>query len=112
MSYLPSAKRNRELNTLALCNKAPYVVDLEIDVMLFGQRAHLDFLDSGRRRMALGVVRLFLLRVAVFVEVGDTTYGRLCRRSYLDQVQAAAFGDSYRFTGRHDTDRTAVGIDR
>src|SRR6516162_5405340 len=64
MSYLPAAKRNRELNTLALSNKAPDVLDFELDVMFFGPRAHLDLLDRRGGRMALGVMGLFLLRVA------------------------------------------------
>jgi hypothetical protein len=84
MGYLPSAKRNRELNTLAIGYKAPNVFYLKIDVVFARQRAHLDFLDGAGRRGTLRVVRFLLLRVPVFVEVGDTADGRLGGRRYLD----------------------------
>ena len=111
MGYLPAAKRNRELNTLALANKAPDVLDFELDVVFFGPRAHLDFLDRRGRRMALGVMGLLLLRVTVLVEVGDPADRGLGRRRDLDQVQAAAFGHADRLAGAQDADLAAVDVD-
>ena len=51
MGYLPAAKRNRELNTLAVSYKASDVLYFEIDVMLARQRAHLDFFDRAGRAL-------------------------------------------------------------
>src|SRR5882757_6460167 len=111
MSYLPAAKRNRELNKLAFTNKAPDVLDFELDVVFFGPRSHLDFLDRRGGRMALGVMGLLLLRVTVLVEIGDAANRRLSRRRDLDKVQATAFGHADRLAGAQNSDLTAVDVD-
>src|SRR5215472_764781 len=111
MSNLPAAKRNREFNTLPLTDKAPDVLDLEIDVVLFRPRPHFHFLDSACRRVAFGIMGLFLLRVTIFVEVGDAADGRLSGRRDFNEVQAAALGYAYRFAGVHDTDLPAIDVD-
>jgi hypothetical protein len=59
----------------------------------------------------LGVVRLFLLRVAVLVEVGDAAHGRIGRRRDLDQVQPAALRNFDSLAQRQDSDLAAVGVD-
>src|SRR5215475_3631617 len=60
MGYLTTAKRNRELNTLAFSNKAADVLNLEVHIVHRGPRAHLDFLDRVGGRVTLGVVLLLL----------------------------------------------------
>jgi hypothetical protein len=59
----------------------------------------------------LGIVRLFLLRVAILVEVGDAANRRRCGRRNLDQVEAARLGDFDRLAQRQDSDLRAVGVD-
>jgi hypothetical protein len=59
----------------------------------------------------LGVVRLFLLRVPVLVEVGDAAHGRISRRRDFDQVQAAALCNFDRLAQRQDSDLAAVSVD-
>ena len=111
MGDLATAKRNRELNTLAICNKAPQVLYLEVDVMGRRPRSHLDFLDTAGRGMALGIVFLLLLRVAVLVEIGNPANRRSRGRRDFDQVEAAAFCHLERIADRQDTDLAAVGVD-
>jgi hypothetical protein len=59
----------------------------------------------------LGIVRLLLLRVAIFVEVGDPAHRRRGGRGNLDQVEAARFGDFDSVAQRQDSDLGAVGVD-
>src|SRR6185437_1986992 len=91
MGYLAAAKRNRELNTLAVGYKASDVGNLELDVVSAGQRAHLYFLDCAGRRTALGIMSLFLLRVTILVVVGDAADRRRRGGRHFDQVEATAF---------------------
>jgi len=111
MSYLAAAKRNRELNTLALSYKASDVGNFELDVVLASQRAHLHFLDRAGRGAALGVVRLLLLGVAILVVVSDSADGRRGGRSHLHQVEPAAFCYTDRIANGKNADLTAIGID-
>jgi len=111
MRNLPAPKRNGELNTLAVANKAPDMLYLEIDIMLVSQRAHLNFLDGAGRRAALGVMRFLLLRIAVFVEISDPAHRRLCGRRDLDQVEPARLGQPDRVAELQDTGLFAVGVD-
>jgi hypothetical protein len=59
----------------------------------------------------LGIVRLLFLRVAIFVEIGDSAHRRRCGRGNLDQVEAARFGDFDSLAQRQDSDLAAVGVD-
>src|SRR5215469_5889600 len=111
MGYLPAAERNRELNTLAVGNKAANVLDFEFNVMFFRPRAHLDLLDRRGGRMALGVMGLLLLRVTVLVEIGYAADRRLGGGCDLDQVQAAAFGHANRLTGTEHANLATVNVD-
>lgn len=110
MSYRAAPERNGELNTVTLSNKALDVRSFEVDVVLPGRRSHLHFLDHADG-VLLGVVRLFLLRVPVLVEVGDAANGRISRRRDLDQVQAAALRNFDRLAQRQDSDLAAVSVD-
>jgi hypothetical protein len=58
-----------------------------------------------------GIVRLLFLRVAIFVEVGDSAHRRRRGRGNLDQVEAARFGDFDSLAQRQDSDLAAVGVD-
>ena len=103
-------ERNGELNTVTLSNKALDVRSFEVDIVLPGRRAHLHFLDHADG-VFLGVVRFFLLRVAIFVEVGDSAYRRIGRSGDFDQVQAAGLGNFDCLAQRQDSDLAAVGVD-
>jgi hypothetical protein len=59
----------------------------------------------------LRIVRLLLLRVPVFVEIGDSAYRRRGGRGNLDQVEPARFGDFDSLAQRQDSDLAAVGVD-
>jgi hypothetical protein len=59
----------------------------------------------------LGIVRLFLLRVPILVEVGDATNRRRGGRGNLDQVKAARLGNLDSVAQRQDSDLRAVGVD-
>src|SRR3989304_1827407 len=95
---------------MAVCDKALNVANFELDIMLFGQRPHLHFLDYRRRRTAFGFVRLLFLRVTVLVEVHYPAYWRLGGGRDLDQIQAPAFGQPQSVTRAHDSGLRAVGI--
>jgi hypothetical protein len=111
MGYLPPAKRNRELNTLAIFNKAPDMLHFEVDVVHGGARAHLHFLDSARRGMALGVVLLLLQRVPVLVKIGDAADGRFRRGRDFDQVEPLGLGNPECFRDGKDSDLRSVSVD-
>jgi len=111
MGDLTTAKRNRQLNTIAFLNKAPDVLYFEVHIVGIGARADLDFLDGARGRALFRVVRLLLLRVAIFVEVRDATDGRGRVGRHLDQIQSARFGDADSFAQRQDADLGAVDVD-
>src|SRR5882762_10576021 len=68
MGNRTAPERNGELNTMTVADKALDMVNFEVHIMQAGRRAHLDFLDHADG-VLLGIVRLLLLRVAIFVEV-------------------------------------------
>jgi hypothetical protein len=111
MGDLPAAKPNGKLNTLPFSDKAPDVLYFEIDIVLFGPRAHLYFFNRAGAGATLGIVRLLFLRVPVFVEVGDAAYGRIRLRRHLHQVKAPAFSDLQGLGHAHDSDLPAVEVD-
>jgi len=95
---------------MTFSNKAPDVIHFEVHVVLPGGRPHFHFLDIADR-VLFGVVRFFLLRVPVLVEIGDPAHRRGGGRRDLDQVQAAALRDFDRVAQRQDSDLAAVGVD-
>jgi len=104
MGYFAAAKRDRELNTLALANKAPDVLDLEVDIVFRGERAHLYFFDRVRGGVTLGVVLLFFLRVSILVEVGNPADRRARGGGNFNQVEPFSLCGSQSVGYRQDTD--------
>src|SRR5579862_7369880 len=111
MGYLPAAKRNCNLNTMTFSNKAPDMTNFEVDIVLVGKRPHLNFFDNRRGGAALGVVRFFLLRVTVLVEVHHAADRWMGGGRDLDQIEIAAFRQPDSVASAHDSGLSAVSVD-
>jgi hypothetical protein len=111
MGNLTTAKRNRQLNTIAFLNKALDVLYFEVHIMGIGARANLHFLDGAGGRALFGVVGLLLLRVTILVEVGYAADRRVRVGRDLDQVESLRFGRADRLAQAEDAYLGAVYVD-
>lgn len=106
----PAAKANRDLDVLPLAQKSPGVFDLEVEIVVFGLRPELYFLDLDGMLTLFGFLRPLLLFVEVFAPIHDSHHGRSGSGGYFDQIEATFIRPLSRLVECYDTDLLTVGI--
>lgn len=111
MAHFTAAEHDRDLDLVAVLQKAGCILELNAKVMVFNTGAQLDFFDFKDFLFLAGFFFPFLLLVTIFAIIQYLAYRRTCLRRDFHQVQVVFHGHVDGVTAGHDTQLLSVLVD-
>ena len=111
VSHFPAPKHDGHLDLVALLQKPPGILEFELEVMLLGFGAHLDFLEFDLGGFFLGFGSPLAGLVLVLAVVHDAAYRRRCVGGDLDEIKTPLGGCGQSLIQAEDAELPPLVID-
>ena len=111
MGDLSSSEKDRNLDPVLFIDKAPDMVNFEVNVVLTGTRSKLDFFDHHLGLMLLGLLHFLFLQVAELAVIHDTADRRRGVGRNFNQVKLLVKRGPEGLAQRPNPNLLPVGVD-